>query len=132
MDEYTLVNIRELEDQAPKHGQSPNIEARTARGPLGLQAAGLGHYRYAPNYRTFGHKHAEQEEIYVVLSGSGQAKVGDDIVDLRPWDVLRVSPTTTRGFQAGPEGLEILAFGSPSDQNRDVELVSDWWLGKAD
>jgi len=129
MDEYTLVNIRELEDQAPQHGLAPDIEARSARAALDLAASGLGHYRYAPNYRTFGHKHAEQEEIYVVLSGSGQAKVGDDLVDLKPWDALRVAPTTPRGFQAGPEGLEILAFGSPSHENRDVELVSDWWLG---
>ena len=129
MDDYTLINIKELEDQAPKHGLAPDIEARTAREPLRLSASGLGYYRYAPNYRTFGHRHAYQEEVYVVLSGDGRAKVGDSIVDLRQWDALRVAPKTTRAFEAGPEGLEILAFGSPSDHNRDVELISDWWLG---
>ncbi len=129
MDEYTLVNLRELEDQAPKHGMAPHIEARTARTPLGLSGTGLGYYRYAPNYRTFGHRHAEQEEIYVVLGGGGRAKLGDEIVELRVLDALRVSPRTPRAFEAGTEGLELLVFGAPSIENRDVETIADWWLG---
>ena len=127
MDDYTLVNITELEDQAPKHGLAPNIQAHTARTPLALHGAGLGHYVYAPGFRTFGHRHVTQEEVYVVLSGGGQAKVGEHVVELKPWDALRVSPQMPRAFQAGPEGLEVLVFGSPSDENRDVQVLGDWW-----
>jgi mannose-6-phosphate isomerase-like protein (cupin superfamily) len=129
MDDYSKVNIRELEDQAPKHGLAPNIQARTAREALGLAASGLGHYRYAPGYRTFGHRHRDQEEVYVVLSGGGSAKVGERVVELHAWDALRVTPAVPRAFQAGPEGLELLVFGSPSDHNRDAELLGEWWMG---
>lgn len=129
MDDYTLVNIRELDDQAPAHGLSPQVEARSARVPLGLTTSGLGHYRYAPGVRSLGHRHEEQEEVYVVLGGGGTAKLGDALVELRPWDALRVSPATPRAFEAGPDGLELLVFGAPSTENRDVETVADWFFG---
>jgi mannose-6-phosphate isomerase-like protein (cupin superfamily) len=127
MDDYTHLNIRELEDQAPKYGQAPDIQARSAREALHLARSGVGLYRYAPGFRTFGHRHTEQEEIYVVVSGGGRAKIGKDVVDLGPWDTLRVSATAIRAFEAGPDGLELLVFGSPSDRNKDAKIIPDWW-----
>ena len=64
---------------------APNIEARYARKPLGLENSGVSYFRLAPDFRLpFGHTHAEQEEVYVVISGSARVKAGDEIVELAP------------------------------------------------
>jgi mannose-6-phosphate isomerase-like protein (cupin superfamily) len=127
--DYTHINLKtDVEDMAPKFGFAPDLESRFARRPLGLEKSGIGYYRVAPGYRIpFGHKHGEQEEIYLLLSGSARMKLDDDIVELGPLDVLRVPPDVTRGFEAGPEGAEIVAFGAPSNENADAEMVQDWW-----
>ncbi len=125
---YTIVNLKEVEDQAPEFGFSPNLEARFARVPLGLQNSGISYFRIAPGFRIpFGHKHERQEEVYVLVGGSARAKLGDEIVELKAWDALRVSPETVRGFEAGPEGVEYIAFGAPITENRDTEPVPNWW-----
>ncbi len=84
MADYTKLNLRQdVEDMAPQFGFAPNIEARYARKPLGLANSGASYFRIAPDFRLpFGHKHAEQEEVYVVLSGSARIKAGDEIVEL--------------------------------------------------
>jgi mannose-6-phosphate isomerase-like protein (cupin superfamily) len=129
MPPYTLVNLKEVEDQAPKFGLGDHLESRFARVPLGLAHSGLSYFRYAPGYRiSFGHHHRDQEEVYILVSGSARAKVGDDLVDLRPWDALRVAPATVRQLEAGPQGAEIVAFGAPSHGNRDAEMLPDWWV----
>lgn len=130
MAEYTLVNLKEIEDQAPKFGLAPNIEARFANGPLELEKSGMSHLRIAANFRVpFGHRHANQEEVYVVVGGSGRVKLDDEVVELGTWDALRVAPETIRCFEAGPEGAEILAFGAPSGAaaENDAEMVPGWW-----
>jgi mannose-6-phosphate isomerase-like protein (cupin superfamily) len=126
---YTHINFKtDVEDMAPKFGFAPNLESRFARRPLGLEKSGVSYYRVAPGYRIpFGHKHGEQEEVYLLLSGSARMKLDDDIVDLGPLDLLRVPGEVTRAFEAGPEGAEIVAFGAPNTENQDAEMVQDWW-----
>jgi mannose-6-phosphate isomerase-like protein (cupin superfamily) len=125
---YTILNLRELEDMAPKFGLAPAIEARFARQALGCEKTGLSLQRVAPNTRVpFGHRHAQQEELYVVLSGSGRVKLGDEIRAIGPMDAVRVAPDTMRGFEAGAEGLELLAFGGPTAPENDGEIVQGWW-----
>ena len=46
-------------------------------------------------------------------SGNGRMKLDDEIVELREWDAVRVPPGTWRGYEAGPEGLELLVLGAP-------------------
>jgi mannose-6-phosphate isomerase-like protein (cupin superfamily) len=128
MADYTVVNLIEVEDMAPKFGFAPNLESRFARKPLELKQSGLSHYRVAPGFRLpFGHTHSEQEEIYVVLAGSARLKVEDEIVELGEMDAIRVPPGAMRGFEAGPDGAELLAFGAPNTDNEDVEMAEDWW-----
>ncbi|HEY1597830.1 MAG TPA: cupin domain-containing protein [Thermoleophilaceae bacterium] len=129
MSGYTLVNLkRDVEDQAPKFGFAPDLESRFARKALELENSGLSYYKVAPGYRLpFGHTHGEQEEVYLVLTGSARIKVGDEVVELGEWDALRVPADVTRGFEAGPEGAEILAFGAPNTENKDAEMVQGWW-----
>ena len=128
MSGYTVVNLKQVEDQAPKFGYAPDLESRFARRALELERCGLSYFKVAPGFRVpFGHHHADQEEVYVVVAGSARVKVGDDIVDLGPWEAVRVAPEMTRGMQGGPEGAEILAFGAPSHENADAHMVRDFW-----
>jgi len=129
MADYTKLNLRrDVEDMAPQFGFAPNIEARYARKPLGLANSGASYFRIAPNFRLpFGHTHAEQEEVYVVLSGSARIKAGDEIVELGELDAIRLPGDTPRGMEAGPEGAEILAFGAPNTDNKDAEMLTDFW-----
>lgn len=129
MTDFTHLNLgADVEDLAPKHGLAPNIESRFARAPLGLEQSGLSYYKMAPGFRLpFGHRHGEQEEVYVVLSGSARFRVGDETVEMKPLDALRVPGPVARGMEAGPDGAEILAFGAPNTENKDAEMVSDFW-----
>jgi mannose-6-phosphate isomerase-like protein (cupin superfamily) len=125
---YTIKNLKQIEDQAPKFGLSPSLEARFAREPLEFETSGLSYQRVAPGFRIpFGHKHEAQEEVYVLVSGSGRMKLDEEIVELAQWDAVRVSSGTTRGFEAGAEGAELLAFGAPVVGGNDAEMIPGWW-----
>lgn len=125
---YTKVNLKQVEDMAPKFGMAPDIESRFARKALELEKSGLSYYRMAPDYRLpFGHSHSEQEEVYLVLAGGARFKIDDEVVDLGVWDALRVPADTMRGMEAGPDGAEILAFGAPNTENTDAEMAQGWW-----
>ena len=78
--------------------------------------------------QPFAHRHEEAEEIYVVLSGGGRVKLDDEIVEHRaPWTPSAWRPSVTRAFEAGDEGLELLAFGPR--HGGDAETVKDFWAG---
>jgi mannose-6-phosphate isomerase-like protein (cupin superfamily) len=123
---YTIRNLREVEDLAAKHGFGEAQEARFPRGDLEAESTGVAYLILRPGKRQpFAHRHNEAEEIYVVLAGSGRIKLDDDIVEIRPLDSIRMAPGLTRMLEAGPDGLEVLAFG-PRHEN-DAEMVQDFW-----
>ena len=123
---YTVVNLMELEESVS--ARRPEIEGRFARSSLGSAHVGVSHFRYAPGYHsTGGHRHREQEEVYVILAGSGRMRLGDDVIELAQWDTVRVAPDTVRAFEAGPDGLEYLAIGSDRPEGGDGEQVADFW-----
>jgi mannose-6-phosphate isomerase-like protein (cupin superfamily) len=125
-DPFTIVSLAEVEDAAPGNGFGHRWEARVAREALHAERTGVTHFRLLPGMRSpFTHRHAEAEEIYVVLSGEGRVKLDDRLFDVGPQDAIRVAPATTRAFEAGPEGLELLAFGP--HHPGDGEPVEDAW-----
>ena len=127
MSGYTIVNLKEVEDQALNFGLSPDLEARFGRVALDAELIGLTYQRLAPNFQVpWGHTHKTQEEMFVVISGSMRVKVEDEIKELRPWDVIRVSKETARGFEAGPEGVEFIAIGAPGGPG-DAENIEGFW-----
>lgn len=129
MARYTLRNLKEVEDSALKFGFAPALESRFASSELELEHSGVSYQRLAPNARIpFGHRHTEQEEIYLLVSGGGRMKLDDEVVELRQWDAIRVSADTTRNFEAGHEGAELIAFGAPGPNPADAEMLSGWWL----
>jgi uncharacterized cupin superfamily protein len=129
MPDYTKLNLkRDVEDMAPKFDLSPGLESRFARGPLGLERSGFSYFKLAPGFRMpFGHRHDEQEEVYVIASGSARLKLDDDVLDLVQWDVVRIPTGVTRGIEGGPDGAELLAFGAPDTDNKDLEMLPGWW-----
>jgi uncharacterized cupin superfamily protein len=123
---FTLKNLAEVDDSAPKFGYAEVQEARFAKDELEAEQTGVSYQRVKPGKRqAFAHRHERAEEVYVVLGGSGQAKLEDQIVELRALDAIRVAPGVTRAFQAGADGLELLAFGPRHDGDGDV--LPGWW-----
>jgi mannose-6-phosphate isomerase-like protein (cupin superfamily) len=129
MDDFTVTNLRDVEDSAPQFGFAPDMEARFFSKQLGLTQSGASLQRLAPGVtQPFGHSHHRQEELYVVLDGSGRVRLDDEVVELRSLDAVRVAPQVTRAFSAGPDGLEFLAFGAPAVESAmdDVEQRPAW------
>ena len=125
---YTTTNLKQdVENQAPRFGMPAELQARFARRALDGKTLGVTHFRLEPGFRMpFGHKHELQEEVYVVVRGSGRVKVDDEIVDVSEWDAIRFDPETMRDVEAGPDGIEYLAFSAGED-SRDAEMVQGWW-----
>lgn len=126
MPNYTKKNVSELEDQAVGFGVGEIQEARFGAKELGCERTGFGHQRIKPNKRqAFGHRHQDAEEVYFVVSGSGSLQMDDENVELAAKDVVRVAPDVARRFEAGPEGLELLAFGALHEG--DGEILQEFW-----
>jgi uncharacterized cupin superfamily protein len=125
---FTTTNLKQdVENQAPRFGMPAELQARFARRTLGGETLGVTHFRLEPGFRMpFGHKHQRQEEVYVVVRGSARLKVDDQIVELGEWDAIRFDHDTMRAVEAGPEGVEYLAF-SAGDDPQDAEMVQGWW-----
>ena len=129
---FSLKNLREdLTDVGSNFDGPPGLEFRMATAALGLEQSGLSYQQIPADTRfPYGHTHARQEELYVVVGGRGRMKLDDDIVAVQRLDVVRVPPGTWRGYEAGPDGMELLVFGAPSlgdDPRGDVEGQRDWW-----
>jgi mannose-6-phosphate isomerase-like protein (cupin superfamily) len=124
---YTIKNLREIEDVAPKFGFEEVQEARFPRKDLNSETVGLAFHRVKPGRRqAFAHRHEQAEEIYVVLAGDGQMKLDDEVIAVAQLDAIRVAPTIARAFEAGPDGLELLVFGPRMAGDGEV-LREDFW-----
>jgi len=123
---YAKKNLRDVTDSAAEHGLSESQEARFPARDLEAEQTGMNFLVVKPGKReAFAHRHKAAEEVYVVLAGSGKVKLDDELVDLAPMDAVRVSPGVTRAFEAGPDGLEVLAVGARHDG--DGEIFPGWW-----
>ena len=131
MPDYTLKNM--LSDVPDAAAERPgDIEAHFARSHIDSEHLGVTLFRYGSGFRVpFGHRHREQEEVYVVTSGSGRVRLEDEVLELAQWDVLRVAPQVARGFEAGPDGLEVLAIGNDRPEGGDGEMLPEFWPPEA-
>ena len=123
---YTHKNLRDTEDSAPKFGFGDVGEAHFPAQELGAETTGLSYQVLKPGARSpFGHRHDEAEEVYVIVSGGGRMRLDDEIIDIATLDAVRVSPKVTRQFEAGADGLSVIAFG-PRHEG-DGEVLQDFW-----
>ena len=124
---HKRINLDDVADVAPGNGFGHRWEARVARTALDADETGLTHFRLRAGMRSpFVHRHREAEEIYLIISGSGKLKLDDQIIDVNPRDAIRVAPQVARAFEAGPAGLEFIAFGL--HRPNDGEPVDDPWV----
>jgi mannose-6-phosphate isomerase-like protein (cupin superfamily) len=127
---FTIKNLkRDVEDIGGQFDGAPDLQFRAASAALELEHSALGYQLVPAGYRfPYGHTHRKQEEVYVVVRGSGRMKVDDEIVELGEWDAVRVPAGSWRGYEAGPDELELLVIGAPTlDMRGDVEGERDWW-----
>jgi mannose-6-phosphate isomerase-like protein (cupin superfamily) len=125
MPDWTKRNFDEIRDVSP---DDVHIQWRFAREALGSPELGVSRFTYEPGARMpWGHRHGVQEEAYVVVGGSGRAKLDDEIVELSVWDVLRVAPSVVRSCEAGPEGLDVICVGSRRPEGGDNVRVDGFW-----
>ena len=128
MSRFTIVNLMELENSVGD--RAPGVEGRFARKQIESRDLGISHFRYGPNVRSpFTHSHREQEEAYIVSAGSGRVLLDEEVHDLRQWDVVRVAPEVVRAFEAGPDGLDIIAVGGPRPEDGDGVIGEAAWPG---
>jgi quercetin dioxygenase-like cupin family protein len=125
---YSKINLRDLEDSVG--GRVDGLAGRFGRSSLESRDLGISLWTYAPGVRGGAHSHREQEEAYVVVAGSGRMRVGEHVMDVGPWDVVRVSPDEVRGFEGGPDGLEIVAVGGPKPDGGDGVRSDAPWPGE--
>ena len=127
MTDYAIVNLKDIEDSAGE--RAPGMEVRLARKHIDSEHLGVTYIRYEAGLRSpMAHSHREQEEAYVVIGGSGRVRLGDEIREVRQWDVVRVSPATIRAFEAGVDGLEMIAVGSDRPEGGDGVVAETAWV----
>ena len=126
MSNYATVNLLDVKDSLAE--RAPGIEARFARDHLASRDLGVTLMRYGANLRSpMAHSHREQEEAYVVVAGSGRVLLDGEIHKLALWDVLRVAPEVVRAFEAGPDGMDVIAVGGPKPREGDGVLAELEW-----
>jgi quercetin dioxygenase-like cupin family protein len=124
MSNFTIVNLLELDHAG---AAVEGLEVRMARKHLGSRDLGVSHFRYEPNVQSISHLHREQEEAYVVVAGSGSIRLDGEVHEIGIWDVVRVAPEVVRGFEAGPDGLDVIAIGGPKPEGGDGVLSDSPW-----
>jgi hypothetical protein len=128
MSGYTKVNLASEVPDMAEGRMPPGIEAHFGKEALDCEKSGVTYFKLGPDFHPpFGHKHAEQEEIYVVISGGARVKVDDEEIELGTLDAIRLAPEAMRALRAGPEGCEVIAFGAPKPPQMDTEMEPGWW-----
>jgi quercetin dioxygenase-like cupin family protein len=105
---YPVVNVDEL---APG---GPGGAVRFVRRALGIEAFGLNWFELPPGQAGREHDEARsgQEEVSVVVAGSGHWQVDGEQVAVRRGSCIRFDPGTTRCAVAGPEGMAFVSVGA--------------------
>ena len=128
MSDYTIVTAAEVPDVL---GDYPG-EMRMFTEQIGAEQVAFTHRRmpaHTGGKGSYGHAHRTQEEIYFVISGTLQFKLGDDVVDVGPQTAVRVAPETVRSvWNEGPDDVELVICSVRlEDQKDEHELHDDFW-----
>ena len=124
MTNFTIINLKDLEDMAPKHGHSDMMQSRFASKDLELKESGLGYQILSANAKLpFKHKHKMQEEVFLILSGTGKMILDQETIKVKPLDVIRVGADVVRSLKADNKELAFVIFGAPATKDTDYIMV---------
>lgn len=98
------------------------------RRQLGVTAFGLNQILLQPGQRGRIHRHAEQEEVYLVLDGTLTILIEGEPQTLERGELIRVAPPVRRQLvNRGPGTLVLLALGGAGNHGgRDGEAFAAW------
>jgi len=125
---FTIKRLDEIKDVL---GDYPG-EMRMITSDVDAEQVALTHRRMPPQTGgkgSYGHSHKTQEELYLVLSGTLQFKLGDEVIDVGPHSAVRVAPEVVRSvWNEGPEDAElVIASVRIDDPRADTELHEGFW-----
>lgn len=128
MSDYSIVNADEVED-AYADGDVPG-EFRALTKALGAEQVAVTLIRVPPHSdfeQGTGHRHEEQEEIYLVTRGTLTMRFDDEVREVTAGSAVRVAPQTLRSHRnLGDEPVELWAV-SRKIEGSDSEKVEDFW-----
>jgi mannose-6-phosphate isomerase-like protein (cupin superfamily) len=128
MSGYTIKPLAEVPDVL---GDYPG-EMQMITYEIGAEQSALTYRRMPPQTGgkgSYGHRHKTQEEVYFVISGALQFKLGDDVIDVPAHTAVRVAPEVWRSvWNDGPGDAELFIV-SPrvGDPRADAESIEDFW-----
>ena len=128
MGNWTVKPLDEMQDML---GDYPG-EMRMATYEVGSEQVALTYRRMPPKTGgkgSYGHAHKTQEELYLILSGTLQFKLDDDVLDVPARTAVRVAPEVVRSvWNEGPDDAElVIASVKIADPSADTELTQDFW-----
>jgi mannose-6-phosphate isomerase-like protein (cupin superfamily) len=128
MGDYQIVKLEEVDDWL---GDYPG-EMRGITYAIGAEQTALTHRRmpqHTGSKGSYGHRHKTQEEIYFVIAGKLQFKLGDDIVELSKGQAVRVPPSTWRGvWNDEPADAELVIVSTRiAEPREDGETLENFW-----
>ena len=105
---YSTVHVEDIE------GAGPGGAVHFVRRGLGVEAFGVNWFEIPPNSPGLEHDETEtqQEEVNVIVAGSGVYRIEGEDVPVRVGTFLRFDPGTTRQPIAGPDGLTMIGIGA--------------------
>ena len=129
MNDYTIKRLEEVDDVL---GDYPG-EMRMMTSELDAEQVAFT-FRRMPQHTggkgSYGHRHKEQEEVYFVVAGKLQFKLGDEVLDLESGTAIRVAPETWRSvWNDEPEDAELIIVSKvvPGGSRDDAEYLEDFW-----
>ena len=128
MSDYTVVAFEDADDVM---GDYPG-EMRFLKGPLGTEEVAVTYRRMPPDTGgkgSYGHRHKQQEEVYVVLAGELEFKLGDDIVTVGAHHAVRVPRETFRSVHnsSGSDAELLIVSTRLANDEPDHEMTEDFW-----
>ncbi len=93
---------------------------------LGAEKLGARLWRLKPGQASTRHRHFEQEELYLLLEGSGRMRVDDDLLTLEPLDTVLVKPDSARQLfnDTAADQLWFVA-GAPPELANTLEMSAE-------
>src|SRR4051794_7966172 len=126
-----LVHFDDVEeiviDRGPLQGRRQRLAAAA-----GARRIGLSRYVLGPGERAMPvHVHADEEEVFHVLAGSGFSWQDGKVYAVKAGDtIVHLPRAETHTIVAGDDGLEVLAFASGSDTGMTwLPRAKSWWMG---